>query len=66
MHRTKAIKVVLAALFTGWIMPACAIDMRDAAISGLMDAVSGSVSDTIRTAVPVADWVARLLGQNPE
>lgn len=62
MRTWTALKTFMAALLTGMILPACVIDMRDAAISGLMDAVTGSVSDSVRLAVPVADWVAKLLG----
>jgi len=63
MRRLSRFKAFLAALLVGGVVPSCGTDFRDAALTGVLDAVSSSVTDSITTAVPVADWVAAVLGR---
>jgi hypothetical protein len=63
MRRISRFKAFLAALLIGGIVPSCGTDFRDAALTGVLDAVSGTVTDSITTAVPVPDWIAAWLGR---
>lgn len=50
-------------VLTGTVFTSCTVDLRDAALSGVMDAVTTTVADSLTSGVPLADWVANLWGQ---
>ncbi len=55
MRKTRILRAVLAAMVAGAILPSCMTDVRDAAVGGALDAVSGTVSDSLRTLLPVPE-----------
>jgi hypothetical protein len=53
----------LAVLVPGAAMASCMTDMRDATVTGAMDAVAGTVSSTATAAFPLADFIGRVWAQ---
>lgn len=50
---------LLAVLVPGVTMFSCVTDFRDAAVTGAMDFVSGSISNTMTAAWPLAELLTR-------
>jgi len=40
----------------------CEAELKDTIISGLLDFLGGSVTDTLTAVLPISDWAAGLLG----
>jgi len=50
---------LLAVLVPGTVAFSCVTDFRDAALTGAMDFVSGSITATLSSAWPLAELLAR-------
>ncbi|MBN1491199.1 MAG: hypothetical protein JXA69_14900 [Phycisphaerae bacterium] len=55
-------KTVAAMLTVGAILPSCGTDMRDAAWSGVLDGVTGTISESIFAGLPLPEWIAGIWG----
>jgi len=60
MRGIARFRVFLAALLLGGGAPSCATDFRDSLIAGAMDAVSGTVTDSIRAVIPLPEILEAL------
>lgn len=58
MSLSQRLRIWIVGLAGGAILQSCATDFRDAALGGAMDAVSGTVEESIRTVLPLADILA--------
>ncbi|MBP7935783.1 MAG: hypothetical protein KA354_14135 [Phycisphaerae bacterium] len=52
---------LLAMLVPGVTLSSCMTDIKDAATIGMMDFVSYSVGDSLKTAMPFPTWIGDLL-----
>lgn len=52
---------LLAMVIPGASLGSCMTDVKDAATIGLMDFVSYSVGDSLKTAMPLPTWIGNLL-----
>lgn len=50
----------ISVLAPGAAVASCMADMRDAAVTGAMDAVSGTITGTATAAYPLADFISRI------
>lgn len=58
MSLSQRLRIWIVGLAGGVLLQSCAADFRDALLAGAMDAVSGTVEDSIRTVFPLADILA--------
>jgi hypothetical protein len=61
MRRWRKWLPLLAMLIPGATLGSCITDMKDAMTIGMMDFVSSSVGDSLKTALPFPTWVGNLL-----
>lgn len=60
LHRHLATMASVA--LSGALLPSCGADLQDALLIGVFDAISGTVTDSIRTVVPLSEWLAQWFG----
>ncbi len=58
-YSTKWMRIVSIALPGAWLA-SCATDLRDSVLTGAMDYVSGTITDTATNAVPIAEFLGRV------
>ena len=58
-YNPKWLKLITL-LAPGVTIASCMTDMRDAAVTGTMDAVSGTITGTATAAFPLADFINRV------
>ena len=58
-YNTKWMRLVSVAVPGAWLA-SCATDLRDSALTGAMDYVSGTITNTATNAFPVADFLGRI------
>ncbi len=66
MRKRSLATTLTAALAAGSVLPSCYTDFRDAAVSGAMDAVTVTVSDSITAAIPLPDLIRAVLFGPPQ
>ncbi len=45
----------------GAVLPSCGTDLRDSVLIGVLDAVSGTITESIGAALPLPEWISAAL-----
>lgn len=61
MRRLRKWLPLLAMLIPGATLSSCMTDMKDAATIGMMDFVTSSIGDSLKTAMPFPTWIGNLI-----
>ena len=62
MKRWKECLLALSAMGPTLLGVSCSADMRDAALGGALDFVSGTITDGLTALVPLAEWMEGFWG----
>lgn len=57
MRNMRILKTLLSVTVAGSALCSCATDARDAAIAGVMDAITGTISGSLMAAVPLPECI---------